>query len=178
MSNPSMPYILISVLLSSFSASSAQAKPWQLILCSGDTLTACRLDSLHDDVLSGTCNIGTFSLPVDSIAALVQQKEGSFSKGAGTGSLVGAVAGVIIGGVIDHNSPLSEMGVVLFGRMFVGALAGLFVGGIIGTSSSGNETYELKGETLVVKLQIIERLLAQREDAEDEAPRFEQTSAK
>jgi hypothetical protein len=90
MKNPSKLFILATMLLLSFSASAAQERPWQVILHSGDMLTAVRLDSLHDNVVSATCDSGSFSLPVDSIAALVQHKEGSFMKGAGIGSLVGS----------------------------------------------------------------------------------------
>ena len=169
MSNPSMPFILISVLLSFFSASSAQGKPWQLILCSGDTLTACRLDSLHDNVLTCTCDTGMLFVPVDSIAALVQHKEGSFSKGALIGSLVGAVAGGVIAAGTYQPSPfdiIGQGGATVMGGI-AGASFGFFIGGIIGSSSSGSE-FDLRGKKLIVKLLIIQRLLAQRNDGRNE----------
>ena len=182
MSNPSMPFILISVLLSFFSASSAQGKPWQLILCSGDTLTACRLDSLHDNVLTCTCDTGMLFVPVDSIAALVQHKEGSFSKGALIGSLVGAVAGGGIAAGTYQPSPsphffnIGQGGATVMGGI-AGASVGFFLGGIIGSSSSGSE-FDLRGKRLKVKLLIIQRLLAQRNDGRNEASDFERPSAK
>ena len=182
MSNPSMPFILISVLLSFFSASSAQGKPWQLILCSGDTLTACRLDSLHDNVLTCTCDTGMLFVPVDSIAALVQHKEGSFSKGALIGSLVGAVAGGGIAAGTYQPSPsphffnIGQGGATVMGGI-AGASVGFFLGGIIGSSSSGSE-FDLRGKGLKVKLLIIQRLLAQRNDGRNGASDFERPSAK
>jgi hypothetical protein len=165
MSNRSMPFILISVLLSSFSASSAQGKPWQVILCSGDTLTPCSLDSLHDNILTCTCDTGTLFVPVDSIAALVQHKEGNFSKGALIGSLVGAVAGGVIAAETYQPSPfdmIGEGGATVMGGI-AGASFGFFIGGIIGSSSSGSE-FDLRGKKLIVKLLIIQGLLAQRND--------------
>jgi hypothetical protein len=142
------------MLLLVFSASSAQESPWRVILSSGDTLTACRLDSLHNNVLSGTCDIKAFSFSVDSIAALVQHKEGSFWTGALIGSLVGAATGAAFGAIqaTDYTSAAAGGGGI------IGAVGGFVVGGIIGASSS-HETYDLTAKTLNMKLQIIKNLL-------------------
>ena len=179
MSNRSMSFIPISVLLSSFSASIAQENPWQVILCSGDTLTACRLDSLHYNVLTCTCDTGMFLVSVDSIAGLVQHKEGNFSKGALIGSLAGAVAGSVISAGTYQPSPfhiIGQGGATVMGGI-AGASVGFFLGGIIGSLSSGSE-FDLRGRRLIVKLLIIQRLLAQRNDGRNEASDFERPSAK
>jgi hypothetical protein len=158
------------MLLLSFSASSAQDRPWQVILCSGDTLAACRLDSLHDNVLNATCKIRAFSVPVDSIAALVQHKEGHFLIGAAIGTLMGAVAGAIIGAATyEKPKPEPKPGTLnltfdwgplaaLVGGI-IGAVGGFVCGGLIGSFSAGSETYDLKGKTLREKLYIIRGLL-------------------
>ena len=164
MKNPSKLFIVTTMLLLLFSASSAQDNTCQVILYSGDTLTACRLDSLHDNVLSATCDIRAFSFPVDSIAVLVQHKEGHFWKGAAIGSFLGAGAGAIVGYATYHKpangwtfdlGPGGSTG----GGLIIGAVGGFVVGGVFGASSTVTKTYNLKGKTLRVKLQIIEYLL-------------------
>jgi hypothetical protein len=143
---------------------SAQNNTWQVIRLSDDTVTACRLDSLHDNVLYATCGIKAFFFPVDSIAALVQHKEGRFWKYAVTGSWISAGAGAIIG-FATYQKPTSGWAIdfgpsgAAGGGLIIGAASGFVVGGIIGALDSDSKTYDLKGKTLKVKLQIIHSLL-------------------
>lgn len=162
MKTPSKLFIVTTILLFSFSASSAQDR-WQVILNSGDTLTAYRLDSLHENVLNATCNGKTFSFPVDSIAALAQHKEGPFWVGALVGTLVGGAAGFAIGDATIKRTGSEVFNPEAFDLIkdgLIGGVGGFIVGGVIGASSSGSETYDLKGKTLRVKLYIIEQLLS------------------
>jgi hypothetical protein len=155
------------MLLLSCPALSAQDSPWQVILNSSDTLTASRLDSLHENILSATCDDRALSIPVDSIAALVQYTKGHFWNGAGIGTLVGAGAGAVIG-LVTYQKPEPKgfitidlgSGPAALGGALIGAVGGFAVGGIIGALSSGHEMYDLKGKKLRVKLYIIGQLIA------------------
>jgi hypothetical protein len=162
MKTPSKLFIVTTKLLLSLSASSAQ-DIWQVILKSGDTLTVRGLDSLHDNILS--TNNGTSSFPVDSIAALIKQKEDHFLTGAILGTLGGAVAGGCIGAVT--NGGKSQFGGISveqerateIGGLF-GAIGGFVIGGVIGTPYPDSETFDLKRKTLREKLYIIEQILS------------------
>ena len=106
-SNPMRTLAKFSLVLTTIclftSPSSAQENTWQVILLSGDMLHSCTLDSLPDVVLFARCNGESISLPVDSIASLSRLHEGGFWKGAGTGFLVGAASGAILGAILYHK---------------------------------------------------------------------------
>lgn len=160
------------LLLLSFPVTHAQDNYWQVILHSGDTLKACRLDSLQSEILSATCSSGAYSFPVDSIVAFARPKERHFWKGAKTGALIGGAVGVIVGiavapketGASGSNLVYGNFGagLAVLGGGLAGALGGLVVGGVIEASSSNTETYDLKEKTTGFKLAIIKRLLSER----------------
>jgi hypothetical protein len=94
----------------------------------------------------------------------VQHKEGRFWKYAVTGSWICAGAGAIIG-FATYQKPTSGWAIdfgpsgAAGGGLIIGAASGFVVGGIIGVLDSDSKTYDLKGKTLKVKLQIIYYLL-------------------
>jgi hypothetical protein len=149
-------------------------QPWEIRSLSGDTVSACALDSLHGMALFATCGGKTFSFPVDSIAVLVREKESHFKEGASIGWRIGAAAGALIFALtvhppakeglsnVDVGASIAPLGIALAG-CGVGALTGYLCGGLIGSLSGGRETYELKEETLGAKLRTIEQVVKRTE---------------
>jgi len=108
------------------------------------------------------------SIPIESIAALVRDKESHFWEGAAIGFLAGGAAGTFVG-LATYQKPQRRgfitidlgPGVAALGGGVLGAAAGFLVGGMIGASTAGREAYELKGKTLRTKLHMIQLVVPQ-----------------
>lgn len=171
MKNSQKLFIGIVLLLFSFPLLHAQDSDWQIITHAGDTVKGCRLDSLHDNVLSAMCDHGAVSISVDSIAILMRTNSGGFSRGVMIGSLTGLAVGAGIGAA-TYEKPkprdfgtwdldLGGPGVNALGGAFFGTLGGFIIGGVVGSLTSGSESFDLQGTTPEMKQQIITRLLSE-----------------
>jgi hypothetical protein len=166
MRSPRWTLFLLTGFLLSCPTSFAQERNWQVMLLSGDTLNACRIDSLTNNMLNVTCDSGPMSIPVDSIAALAVHKEGRFWKGAGWGSIIGGFVGAGIAASSYHPTQTSMFD---FGGLDAGlegcaygAVCGLLIGGIISDSiTSDHRVFDLRGKRTTTRLHILTYLVAQ-----------------
>jgi hypothetical protein len=128
-------FFIITILCFAFSQSSAQKNNLRLITLSGDTLNVCRIDSLSDIALFGSCNGKPIFVLIDSITVLERFKEGHFLNGAAIGTLIGAVTGIIIGAATYQKEEIGGRSAAEAGYGLIGAVGGFVIGGAIGASS-------------------------------------------
>jgi hypothetical protein len=160
-------FLIITMLCFSISQALAQESTLRLISLSGDTLNACRIDSLSDIVLFASCSGKAISIPIDSIAILERFKEGHFLKGAAIGTLVGGTVGAIIG-YATYQKPEPRPnglftidlgpGPAALGGGLIGGVGGFVVGGIIGSSSDHYKIDLRTQKTLRMKRLIIQQV--------------------
>ena len=160
-------YFLIStIFFFSASLSLAQESTLRLVSLSGDTIDACRIDSISDIAVFASCSGKVISVPIDSIGVLECFKKGHFLRGAAIGTLVGATVGVIVGYAtyqkpepngsftVNLGPGLSELSGGL-----IGGVGGFIVGGVIGASSSDHYKFDLRTQkTLRTKRLIIQQV--------------------
>ena len=152
-------FSILTISVFSVSSLSAQGESWRIICLSGDTLNACRLDSLPAIILFATCSDRFLAIPIDSIEVLIGVNQRRSSSQAVSGLLLGAAAGAIIGS-LTYQRPeglldIGPGGAALAGAVF-GAVAGCAVGVTLRGSSNEEETYDLRPEkTLRMKRRIL-----------------------
>jgi hypothetical protein len=156
------PIILVLCIMTL--SASAQESTLRVISLAGDTLQACRIDSLSENILFGSCSGKSIFIPIDSIAIVERFKEGDFLKGATIGTLAGAAAGAIIGyatyqkpGPKSNGSFTIDLGPgpAAFAGVLLGGVGGFVIGGVIGASSDQNKI-DLRGKkTVKMKRMII-----------------------
>ena len=104
------------------------------------------LQRLDGDSLVITLSGDSLRIPVDSILVIRTMKRYGILKGAAIGMVVGAAAGVLLGGKS-------------YGRLIFSS-AGFGLGGLIGAGLGRNEIYDFSHQHLEQKLRIIDYLLS------------------
>ncbi|MBI5214768.1 MAG: glycine zipper family protein [Ignavibacteriae bacterium] len=160
-----MKFFLIATLMLTFISPVlifSQSPAWTVVTRSLDTLREVTISSLQRDTVVFQTQNGIVSLPVDSVKSLHQYIESSFWKRAGTGTLVGTVAGGVIG-IASYTKPrggfidIGPAGHALGGAV-LGAATGFLVGAISGAFSGGETSYDFTDKSLEEKIKILREL--------------------
>lgn len=127
---------------------------------------------IHGDIVSvgdsaAVLNTGSArtSLPIDSIAQVVEERRSHFWTGAAIGGLAGGVAGGVIGNVSYTDHGLFEnlgKGVSTLEGTAIGIGAGFLVGGLIGAETGADNVYDLGDRSVIVKRHILMQLLSRQ----------------
>lgn len=156
----------------SFSCSSSQSQEyeWHVTLANGETFHRVALERLIEDSLVIIRSEKVQILPLNSLCALMKEKEPRLGKGAAIGAVLGTAAGALIGVAIDNAQADCQLGQPdeCFGSWslqnakrgaIIGGLTGLAVGGIIGAAAGKDEIYDLSLITPKQKSVLIKTLL-------------------
>jgi hypothetical protein len=123
-------------------AARTQKNRWSAITTKGDTLAGIFLERLVSDTLQFTRVGQRFSVLVSDVIQLRESKERRFWDWVGTGTILGAVAGSLVG------PSLSEVEFKGLYGSFYGAFHGMAYGAIVGGAleeiASGDRVYDLK----------------------------------
>jgi hypothetical protein len=146
---------------------------WQVTLKNGRVISNVDGERLNGESLIVSDDIGSHSIPADSITRVRLVRDASFWKGAKTGALIGGATGVVVGAVAGANAkPSSETGVdktalrivtVPLGAIVYGAMFGVVggtIGGPVGALSGHEEEYDLSSMPLRDKLNTIQSVLS------------------
>ena len=144
----------------------AQAQEWSIIRLSGDTLAPCVLQSVHDSVLTIDSRGVLVSVPIDSVVGLFRHEPSHVL----TGTVVGALGGVVIGALIGsatYEEPRSVFAIAspamsTIGGGLLGLMGGSLVGAGIGAAVSADETYSLAGRSHNTKYMVFWKIIDEK----------------
>jgi hypothetical protein len=136
---------------------------WSVVTTAGDTLRSCTIGEVEDGRVNLLRVDEVVPVNIDSIRTVFRTEGDHFWGGAGVGLLLGVSVGAIIGSA-TYEKPdpepfmhFGQGGATIAGAL-AGGLAGFAVGGIIGAGSGGDEYYELEGQPLRGKIQVLNNL--------------------
>ena len=158
------------ILMSVRAGCLAQEDPWSLVKTSGDTLHHCSLNYVRDSLISVVSKGVAARVQWDSVQTLILRRSAPTYTGATLGLLAGGAIAAFLGSATYKEPPpgdVAEAGakssrVMVWG--FCGGIGGIVIGGIIGSSSGGDEVYDLSKIDMKSKADLVRRLIVYEPD--------------
>ena len=136
---------------------------WQVTKKNGDKVTQLTPVSLANDTLTASSYGIILRFPLDSVVEIRQIGHSKFWLGAALGCAGGAIIGGIIG---NARAPQEGVNAVfapldVAGDIMVGTLLGFGIGGAIGSSSGGDQVYDLSQKEKEFKIEVVQKILSE-----------------